>query len=59
MLLRRFLTHFRAQDWLAIVLDFVIVVVGIFVGLQVDSWNQERKERTREQASLQQLYTDL
>jgi hypothetical protein len=59
MLLRRFLTHFRAQDWLAIVLDFVIVVVGIFVGLQVDSWNQERKERTREQASLQQLYTDF
>jgi hypothetical protein len=59
MLLRRFLTHFRAQDWLAIVLDFVIVVVGIFVGLQVDSWNQERKERAREQASLQQLYTDF
>jgi len=34
MLLRRFLTHFNRQDWLAIFLDFVIVVVGIFVGLQ-------------------------
>ena len=59
MLLRRFLTHFRAQDWMAIVLDFVIVVVGIFVGLQVDSWNQERKDRQQEQASLVQLYDDF
>ena len=29
MLLRRFLKHFRAQDWMAIVLDFVIVVAGM------------------------------
>ena len=59
MLLRRFLTHFRAQDWIAICLDFVIVVVGIFVGLQVDSWNQDRKERIRERVSLEQLYSDF
>ena len=59
MLLRRFLTHFRAQDWIAIVLDFVIVVVGIFVGLQVDSWNQDRKDRIRERAGLEQLYSDF
>ena len=59
MLLRRFLTHFRAQDWVAIALDFVIVVVGIFVGLQVDSWNQDRKDRVRERAGLEQLYADF
>jgi hypothetical protein len=59
MLLRRFLTHFNKQDWLAICLDFVIVVVGIFVGLQVDAWNQDRKDRARERVSLEQLYIDF
>lgn len=59
MLLRRFLKHFRAQDWIAICLDFIIVVVGIIVGLQVDAWNQDRKDRIRERTSLEQLYSDF
>ena len=59
MLLRRVLLHFNKQDWIAIFLDFVIVVVGIFVGLQVDGWNQDRKDRIRERANLEQLYADF
>ena len=59
MLLRRFVTNFRRQDWTAILLDFVIVVVGIFVGLQADAWNQDRKDRYREHASLVQLYDEF
>jgi len=59
MLLRRFLTHFRNQDWLAIWLDFIIVVVGIFVGLQVDQWNQSRKDRVLEQQYIASLKGDL
>jgi hypothetical protein len=51
--------HFRKQDWIAIGLDFVIVVVGLFVGLQVDGWNEDRKERMRERTSLEQLYVDF
>ena len=59
VLLRRVLTHFRSQDWLAIWLDFVIVVVGIFVGLQADQWNQSRKERVLEQQYITSLKSDL
>ena len=59
MLLRRVLMHFRKQDWIAIVLDFVIVVVGIFVGLQVSQWNDERQERVLEQQYLQSLKSDF
>ena len=33
MILRRIIAHFRKQEWTAIALDFVIVVVGVFVGL--------------------------
>lgn len=59
MLLRRFLGHFRTQDWAAIVVDFLIVVVGIFVGLQVDQWNQERKDRVLESQYVSSIKSDL
>ncbi len=29
MILRRVIAHFRKQEWTAIVLDFLIVVVGV------------------------------
>ena len=59
MLLRRLTTHVRSQNWFAVGLDFIIVVAGIFVGLQADAWNAERKDRVRERATLEQLYSDF
>jgi hypothetical protein len=59
MLLRRFLTHFKTQNWTAIIVEFLIVVVGIFVGLQVDQWNQERKERVLESQYVLSIKRDL
>jgi hypothetical protein len=35
MLLRRVIEHVKAQDWLAVDTDFVIVVVGVVIGIQV------------------------
>ncbi|PHR54022.1 MAG: hypothetical protein COA47_16155 [Robiginitomaculum sp.] len=50
MILRRVIKHFSNQEWTAIFLDFLIVVVGVFVGLQVNNWNeaQESKRTARE-----------
>ncbi len=45
MILRRVIAHFRKQEWTAIFLDFLIVVVGVFVGLQVNIWNTARLDR--------------
>ena len=42
MILRRVIAHFKKQEWTAIALDFLIVVVGVFVGLQVNNWNEAR-----------------
>ncbi|HBK91756.1 MAG TPA: hypothetical protein DDZ68_08805 [Parvularcula sp.] len=39
MILRRVIEHFKKQEWTAIALDFLIVVIGVFVGLQVNNWN--------------------
>jgi hypothetical protein len=49
MLLRRVIEHVREQNWTAVGIDFLIVVIGVFVGIQVANWNTER-ERTRESA---------
>ena len=44
MILRRVVEHFRKQEWTAIAIDFVIVVVGVFVGMQVSNLNAARLE---------------
>ncbi|MBN8263642.1 MAG: hypothetical protein J0M21_03230 [Xanthomonadales bacterium] len=45
MLLRRFVAHARKQDWMAIAIEFVLLVLGVFLGIQVSNWNAERENR--------------
>lgn len=48
MILRSITKHVRDQNWFAVGIDFFIVVVGVFIGIQVSNWNEVRAERTRE-----------
>lgn len=59
MILRRIIAHWRKQEWTAIGLDFVIVVLGVFLGLQVNNWNEASIDRRAETAYLSQLQGDL
>jgi len=59
MILRHVIKHFREQEWTAIFLDFLIVVVGVYVGLQVQNWNEARLERKAEAAFLGRLSVDI
>ena len=59
MLLRRVIEHVRTQNWTAIGIDFVIVVIGVFIGIQVANWNDDRAVRQDQRAMLEQLYADL
>ena len=45
MLLRRITEHVKAQNWTAVALDFVIVVVGILIAFQITNWNEARQQR--------------
>lgn len=58
MLLRRITKHVKAQNWFAVGLDFVIVVLGVFVGLQVQDWNDSRKERVEESVLMARLFEE-
>lgn len=59
MILRRVIEHMQAQHWTAIAIDFVIVVLGVFIGIQVSNWNQARADRAREQVLLQELRGEI
>jgi hypothetical protein len=59
MLLRRIIAHVRKQEWTAIAIDFVIVVVGVFIGIQVANLNDERVNRQRAQGYLERIHDDL
>ena len=59
MLLRRITEHVSAQNWTAIAIDFVIVVVGVFIGIQVSNWNEARQNSTRTQNYYSRLIDDL
>jgi hypothetical protein len=59
MLLRRITEHVKSQNWTAIVIDFAIVVVGVFIGIQVSNWNEERQDASRTQSYYKRLLGDL
>lgn len=59
MILRRVIEHVKAQNWTAVGLDFVIVVVGVYLGIQVNNWDQSRADRRTETAYLELLQSDL
>ncbi|MCA8886263.1 MAG: hypothetical protein KDA35_06545 [Hyphomonadaceae bacterium] len=59
MILRRVIDHFRKQEWTAIAIDFVIVVIGVFIGIQVANWNEARLDAQRERAYLVALQGDF
>ena len=47
MLLRRITKHVTDQNWFAVFIDFIIVVVGVFIGIQVANWNADIAEQAR------------
>jgi hypothetical protein len=59
MILSRVIEHVKAQNWLAVALDFVIVVMGVFIGIQLGNWNQYAGDRRAETEYLRQLQGDL
>lgn len=59
MILRRVIAHVRKQEWTAIWIDLVIVVVGVFIGIQVANWNEGRREAQRAQGYLWRIHDDL
>jgi len=59
MLLRRVTKHVKDQNWFAVGIDFIIVVVGVFIGLQVANWNDAQASNARETELLVELKSEI
>ena len=59
MILRSLTKHVTDQNWFAVFLDFFIVVVGVYIGIEVANWNETRKDGIREEEILADLLEDL
>ena len=58
-ILGRLAAAVREQNWFAVALEVVIVIVGVVIGFQVTAWGNERAERAREQVLLRGLHADF
>ncbi|NNC97577.1 MAG: hypothetical protein HKN88_05840 [Gammaproteobacteria bacterium] len=59
MLLRRITQHVRDQNWFAVFLDFLIVVVGVFIGIQVSNWNAETQQQESVDSYLKTIASNI
>ena len=59
MILRRIKAHVEKENWFAVGIDFCIVVIGVFIGLQVANWNEARSENERVANQLTSFQTEL
>ncbi len=58
MLLRRVIEHVKAQNWTAVGLDFVIVVVGVLMAFQIAEWNENRNAKALRSTALDRLLAE-
>jgi hypothetical protein len=59
MILRRLTQSLKEQNWVAIGIEFVLLVGGVFLGIQVANWNEERSERIAEIGYMAGLQKDI
>lgn len=59
MIFRRIKAHVENENWFAVFIDFCIVVVGVFIGIQVANWNEARSLQAQERSYLLLVHEEL
>jgi len=59
VIIRRIAHHLRQQQWTAVLIELVILVVGVFLGIQATDWVDERNNRAAEARHLEEIAEDL
>ena len=55
---QRLIERARHHDWFAVLVELLIVVAGIFIGLQANLWVQSRQDASVERRYLERLLAD-
>ena len=59
LIFRRLMDDFKAQQWLAVGIDLLIVILGVFIGIEAANWNARRQDRQEERRYYEQIIGDL
>jgi hypothetical protein len=59
MILQRLMAAIREQNWFAVVLELLIVILGIVIGFQVTAWNEDRTARANETQIIERLHSEI
>ncbi len=59
MILRRLSQSLKEQNWAAIWIEFILLVGGVFLGIQVANWNEERVTNKQSEIFTERLRKDL
>lgn len=59
MILRRLSEAFRKQDWFTVAVETLIVVLGVFLGIQLGNLNEARRISQDEERLTERLVSDL
>ena len=58
-MVRRIIESLRSRNYSVFAVELVVVVIGVFIGIQVSNWNDARLDRVRAQGYLQRIAADL
>jgi len=58
-IVHRTVANLRRQDWMAIAVEFVLLVCGVFLGIQVANWNEDREQDKKSAVFTERLKEDL
>lgn len=58
MILNRLASAFRDKNFSVVLIELLVIVVGIFLGFQLDGWNEDRKDRALELQYLERSRAD-
>ena len=59
MIPRRIVDAFRRQDWFTVLVETMIVVLGVFLGLQVNNWNAAQADARAYDEALDRLRGEI
>lgn len=59
MVVRRIFESIQTRNISYLAVELIIVIVGVFIGIQVSNWNDERIERSRAHSYLERIRDDL
>lgn len=59
MIFKRAIESFRRRDWASVAIEILVVVVGVFIGLQASNWNEDRETERRAAVFSERLKSDL